>query len=103
MPAFLTRRSRLFATKRISRAVAVTLVALVTLAAFTTAAAAHGFKLLHVFCMDKGCPDGFSPSALMSDGAGNFYGATRGGGPHGGGTIFELKQRANGGYRFRTI
>jgi len=66
-------------------------------------AAAQGFKILHAFCEDRTCPDGFSPSRLAPDGAGNFYGTTRGGGLHGGGTIFELRRRANRSYKFETL
>lgn len=74
-----------------------------SLAASTSPASTQGFKILHTFCEEQGCPDGFTASALRSDGAGNFYGTTRGGGPHGGGTIFELKRRADGSYKFETL
>jgi uncharacterized repeat protein (TIGR03803 family) len=42
-----------------------------------------------------GGTDGSDPSALVSDGVGNFYGATRTGGSGGGGTLFELSPSGN--------
>jgi len=79
------------------------LAALASLAVMATPAAAQTYKVLHVFCETQTCPDGSTPGALAPDGAGNFYGTTRNGGPHGGGTIFELKRRANGSYKFETL
>jgi uncharacterized repeat protein (TIGR03803 family) len=79
------------------------IAALALLAVTATPAAAQGFKVLHVFCENQTCPDGFTPSALAADGAGNFFGTTRGGGPHGGGTVFELMRRDDGSYKFKTL
>ena len=46
---------------------------------------------LHTFCAQKGCPDGFSPSALVQGTDGNFYGTTGGGGGStDDGTVFEI-------------
>jgi uncharacterized repeat protein (TIGR03803 family) len=48
-------------------------------------------------------PGGFLPQAgLLSDQAGNMYGATFAGGNKGGGTVFELTP-SNGGWAFTTI
>jgi len=47
-------------------------------------------------------PDGYIPSALSRDGAGNFYGTTEYGGVHGGdvdrGTAYQLTPNIGGGY-----
>ena len=45
--------------------------------------------LLYNFCTDGGCYDGAGPSGLIQDAAGNLYG-TAGGGPDGGGVVFEI-------------
>ena len=79
------------------------LAVLAAISVTVTPAAAQGFKVLHVFCENPACPDGVAPSALAPDGAGNFYGTTRGGGPSGAGTIFVLTRRYDGSYRFRTL
>ena len=76
---------------------------LVALATTTTPASAQGFKVVYMFCENRLCPDGYSPSDLAADTAGNLFGTTRGGGPSGGGTIFELKHRANGRYKFEQL
>jgi uncharacterized repeat protein (TIGR03803 family) len=44
-------------------------------------------KVLHNF--GKGI-DGASPSSLITDTAGNIYGATLAGGTYDGGTVFEI-------------
>jgi len=46
--------------------------------------------------------DGVSPSSLISDGKGNLFGTTGGGGVYGFGTVFELSPNSRGGVR-RTI
>src|SRR3954471_17650433 len=102
MPASLVRSSASCAASAAWAAAAVS-VAFFVLTTFATPASAQGFKILHTFCQDQNCPDGFTPSALRPDGGGNYYGTTRGGGLHGGGTIFELKRRANGSYKFETL
>ena len=79
------------------------LASLALAAASATPASAHGYKVLYAFCGNQLCPDGFSPSALAADGAGNLFGTTRGGGAHGAGSIFELRRRANGGYKFEQL
>jgi uncharacterized repeat protein (TIGR03803 family) len=43
-----------------------------------------------------GSPDGASPSGLIADAAGNFYGATSGGGAYGFGTVFKLSPSGTG-------
>ncbi len=46
---------------------------------------------LYTFCSQPSCTDGDDPGANMVQGAnGNLYGTTEYGGPHGGGTVFEL-------------
>jgi uncharacterized repeat protein (TIGR03803 family) len=47
--------------------------------------------VLHRFCLQSGCPDGeILAGGLVLATDGNFYGATRAGGAHGGGTIFKI-------------
>lgn len=47
--------------------------------------------VLYSFCSQTGCEDGQDPEAtLIMDGSGNLYGTTAGGGPNGGGVVFEL-------------
>lgn len=46
-----------------------------------------------------GSPDGANPaSSLTTDGKGNFYGTTLGGGEFGGGTVYQLSPNGNGGW-----
>jgi uncharacterized repeat protein (TIGR03803 family) len=45
-----------------------------------------------------GNPRGTSPSSLISDGAGNLYGTSQGGGLYSQGTIFKLTPQAGGGW-----
>lgn len=58
--------------------------------------------VLHSFCPEAGCLDGFNPSgSLLLDRAGNLYSTTYlgGSGPgdgYGGGTVFELSPNAQG-------
>jgi uncharacterized repeat protein (TIGR03803 family) len=100
MPVSFVASFALRLTKRTARAAAVGLGALTV---FAVPAAAHGFKTLHVFCENPLCPDGATPSALTADAAGNLFGTTRNAGPRGGGTVFELRRRAGGGYKFETL
>ncbi len=54
--------------------------------------------VLYNFCSRPNCSDGDYPtSRLTSDGAGNFYGTTSGGGL-GYGTVFELSPNGSGGW-----
>ena len=47
--------------------------------------------VLHAFCPTQECKDGAVPFAgVITDGSGNLYGTTAGGGPHGGGVVFKL-------------
>jgi uncharacterized repeat protein (TIGR03803 family) len=56
-------------------------------------------KALYNFCSQPNCVDGSVPqSRLTSDGAGNFYGTTWGGGAFGGGTVFEISPDGSGGW-----
>jgi uncharacterized repeat protein (TIGR03803 family) len=51
-------------------------------------------SLLETYGISSGHPNG----GLIFDGAGNLYGATAGGGAHGGGVVFELVPQAGGGW-----
>src|SRR5690349_12388014 len=67
------------------------IVFLALLAALALHATAQSFRVLHTFGDAPHRPDGDYPgSALISDGAGNLYGATAWGGSLGSGTIFKL-------------
>ncbi|MGA7635138.1 MAG: choice-of-anchor tandem repeat GloVer-containing protein [Terriglobales bacterium] len=56
-------------------------------------------KALYNFCSQPNCVDGSVPeSRLTSDGAGNFYGTTWGGGAFGSGTVFEISPDGSGGW-----
>ena len=47
--------------------------------------------ILHVFCTQSGCPDGYNPTAGLVQGSdGNLYGETLFGGPNGYGSIFKI-------------
>lgn len=55
-------------------------------------------RVIYSFCPTPDtnpCPDGAYPqAALLMDTSGNLYGTTGGGGPNGGGTVFELAPNA---------
>jgi uncharacterized repeat protein (TIGR03803 family) len=58
---------------------------------FADTASAAIFKVLHSFCQESLCKDGYAPSAgLVRDAQGNLYGTTAGGGAIGQGEVFEL-------------
>ncbi len=47
--------------------------------------------ILHVFCTQSGCPDGYNPTAGLVQGSdGNLYGETLFGGPNGYGALFKI-------------
>lgn len=47
--------------------------------------------VLHSFCQQTGCPDGYYPQAgLVMDTNGNLYGTTLYNGAYGGGTVFKI-------------
>jgi len=47
--------------------------------------------VLHSFCQQAGCPDGYYPQAgLVMDASGNLYGTTLYNGAYGGGTVFKI-------------
>jgi len=47
--------------------------------------------VLHSFCQQPGCPDGYYPQAgLVMDTNGNLYGTTLYNGAYGGGTVFKI-------------
>ena len=59
--------------------------------------------VLHNFCSESNCADGWYPeAALVFDAAGNLYGTTRLGGPNGnadgGGTVFQLVPDPDGAW-----
>jgi uncharacterized repeat protein (TIGR03803 family) len=60
--------------------------------------------VLHSFCPQISCTDGFSPQAgLIMDAAGNLYGTTYEGGAHSGGTAFALIRDAATGAWTETV
>jgi uncharacterized repeat protein (TIGR03803 family) len=74
---------------------ALTLAVLSTLLLIARSAQAQNETVLYDFA---GSPDGANPSSsLTSDGQGNFYGTTFGGGA-GYGTVFELSPNGSGGW-----
>ena len=53
--------------------------------------AAGTVTLLHAFCTQSGCPDGYNPTAGLVQGSdGNLYGETLFGGPNGYGAVFKI-------------
>jgi uncharacterized repeat protein (TIGR03803 family) len=53
--------------------------------------AAGAVTILHAFCLQSGCPDGYNPTAGVVQGSdGNLYGETLFGGPNGYGSIFKI-------------
>ena len=53
--------------------------------------AAGTVTLLHAFCTQSGCPDGYNPQAGLVQGSdGNLYGETLFGGPNGVGSVFKI-------------
>ena len=53
--------------------------------------AAGAVTLLHAFCLQSGCPDGYTPTdGLVQGSDGNLYGETLFGGPNGYGAIFKI-------------
>jgi uncharacterized repeat protein (TIGR03803 family) len=53
--------------------------------------AAGTVTLLHTFCTQSGCPDGYNPTAALVQGSdGNLYGETLFGGPNGYGAVFQI-------------
>jgi uncharacterized repeat protein (TIGR03803 family) len=68
--------------------------------AYELTASGHQLQVLHQFDYQK---DGSAPdSDLISDSAGNLYGLALGGGPNGGGTVFELSP-SSGGWTFNVL
>ncbi len=52
---------------------------------------AGSVTILHVFCTQSGCPDGYNPIAGLVQGSdGNLYGETLFGGPNGYGSVFKI-------------
>jgi hypothetical protein len=47
-------------------------------------------RVLHAFCTDATCSDGYLPGQLTLDAHGNLIGTTESGGTFGGGTVFQL-------------
>lgn len=72
----------------------------VTLATATVASAQQE-ALLHNF--GKSGAGAFPYSGLVRDSAGNFYGATVGGGTYSQGTVYELTLQATGGWKERVL
>src|ERR1022692_2728034 len=53
--------------------------------------AAGAVTILHAFCLQSGCPDGYNPTAGVVQGSdGNLYGETLFGGPNGFGSVFKI-------------
>jgi uncharacterized repeat protein (TIGR03803 family) len=73
----------------------ISLLCTVTALIATTPAAAQTETVLYSFSGNTGSTPA---SALISDGAGNLYGTTVGGGAHALGTVFELSPATGGGY-----
>ena len=77
-------------------------LATLTLTAFVTTTWAATEKVLHRFNCNGTEPNG--PYARLTfDTAGNLYGTTNGCGPYLGGTVFELKPKAGGGYTEKVL
>ncbi len=56
--------------------------------------------VLHSF---TGGSDGYNPLKIVLDSAGDIYGVTQQGGANGGGVVFKMTPRSDGGYRFLTL
>lgn len=67
--------------------VAQLLVAVAGLSQLWAQDAAPSYKVLYTF---TGAADGYGPSAVIQDAAGNLYGTTNGGGKYGNGVAFKL-------------
>ena len=53
--------------------------------------AAGAVTILHTFCTQSGCPDGYNPATGLVQGSdGNLYGETLFGGPNGYGSVFKI-------------
>lgn len=62
------------------------------------------FHVLHSFCKQPSCADGFSPSAGLIIGTdGSLYGVAGGGGAHNGGVVFRLTPTGTGVYAFKLL
>jgi len=80
--------------KRLLAALSATLIiASATLMLVPGTEAASNYKVLYQF---TGGADGFMPSGVVFDAAGNLYGTTYSGGSYGWGSVFELTPNADG-------
>jgi uncharacterized repeat protein (TIGR03803 family) len=75
--------------RHIVRVLTIMIVAAATFA--PNGAWARTYSVLHNFCVLPGCKDGYRPSALSIDAAGNLYGVTFNGGYQDQGILFRLK------------
>jgi uncharacterized repeat protein (TIGR03803 family) len=79
------------------RHVLAALVASLSTLASVDEASAADYKVLHSFCQESLCKDGYAPNGgLVRDAQGNLYGTTVGGGAIGEGEIFELSPNGSG-------
>src|SRR4051794_552686 len=89
---------------RIFRLIASWLVVALCLGLHAQRADAAEYKVLHQFCPDDACLDGFTLAApLVRDPNGNLYGTARQGGKFSSGTIFRLSPTATGEWKFEKL
>jgi uncharacterized repeat protein (TIGR03803 family) len=60
-------------------------------------------SIVHAFCAEHTCTDGYDLYGLTMDAAGNFYGSAFQGGTSGFGTVFELIKTSEGHWRHQTL
>jgi hypothetical protein len=84
--------------------ITATALGTIYLAVFACSAVASStVQVVHSFCQKDSCSDGQGPwRTPLRDATGNLFGATRFGGVHGRGTVYELIDK-EGVYKFKTL